>query len=140
MAGETSYASGYKATAFKGQGNQVCVLEATHEVLTTELQLADKIAFGKVPAGAVYLDAVLVTDDLDASTGLSLELGDDDDVDGLVDGTALGQAAAVTRGNGDYIINRKQVTAEKTIFVNVTAAATTPAAGTIRVTVYYYVP
>jgi hypothetical protein len=141
MAGETTYANGYKNTAFKGHGGgQVCVLEATHEVTTAELQLADKIAFGKIPAGAVYLDALLACDDLDSSTGLSLELGDDDDVDGLVDGTNLGQAAGFTRGNGDYVINRKQVTAEKTIFVNVTAAATTAVAGTIRVAVYYYVP
>lgn len=143
MAGETSYANGYVATAFKGHGGrQVCVMEATHEVLTTELQLADKIAFGKVPAGAVYLDAILAVDDLDSngSPALSLELGDDDDVDGLVDGTTLGQSASVTRGNGAYITNRTAVATEKTIYVNVTAAAATAAAGTIRVTVFYYVP
>lgn len=140
MAGETTYANGYTGRAFKGDGPQLCALDATHEVTTTELQLADKIIFGKVPKGAIYVDAILACDDLDSSTGLSLELGDDDDVDGLVDGTALGQAAAITRGNGAYITNRRQVTAEKNIIVNVTAAATTPVAGTIRAIVYYYVP
>ena len=141
MAGETSSFTEYTTTAFKGlQGRTVCVLDATHEILTTELELADKLRVGVVPAGAIYLDALLATDDLDSSTGLSLEVGDSNDVDGLIDGTALGQTAAFTRGNGAYIINKTQKTSETIVYLNVTAAATTAVSGTVRVIVYYYVP
>ena len=142
MAGETTYADGYVDTAFKGDGRSLCVLDATHEITTTELQLADKIRFGKVPAGAVYVSGYIATDDLDSngSPTVNLEVGDDDDVDGLYDGTTVGQAAGVVVFNGTYITNRTAVTAEKYIAVNLTAAAATAVAGTVRVVLYYYTP
>lgn len=141
MAGETTQFDTYSNNAAKARtAGVVCCIDATHEIQTTELQLADKIKVGELPAGAIYLDAYLACDDLDSSTGLSLELGDSNDVDGLVDGTALGQAAAITRANGAYITNRTQVTTQTTVYLNVTAAATTAVAGTVRVVVLYWCP
>ena len=142
MAGETTYADGYTNTAFSGLGRQLCVLDVTHEITTTELQLADKIRFGKVPAGAVYVGGYIATDDLDSngSPTVNLEVGDDDDVDGLYDGTTVGQAAGIVTFNGTYITNRTTVSTEKYIAVNVTAAAATAVAGTVRVVLYYYTP
>lgn len=140
MAGETTNFNEYSTSAFKGLGYQVCVLDRTHEITTGELELADKVRVGVIPAGAVYLDAYIAYDDLDTSTGLSLELGDANDVDGLVDGTSNGQSSGVARGNGAYLINKTTLTSDTTILLNVTAAATSAAAGTVRAVVLYYTP
>lgn len=142
MAGETASADGYVNTAFKGLGRQLCVLDVTHEFTAGQLELADKLNIGKVPAGSVYVGGFIATDDLDSngSPALVLDVGDDDDADGLLDGTTTGQAAAITTFNGAYITNRTAVTAEKTIAVTVQTAAATAAAGTIRVVLYYYTP
>ncbi len=143
MAGETSYANGYTGLAFKGDGPQVCVLDVTHEVTTTELQLADKIIFGKVPKGAIYVDALIAADDLDSggSPALTFDLGDTDSADGLIDGATVGQAAGSARAtSGAYIINRHATPAEKNIILTVATAPATAVAGTVRVVVQYYVP
>lgn len=142
MAGETSLADGYVNTAFKGLGRQLCVLDVTHEYTTGQLEVGDKLTIGKVPAGAVYVGGYIATDDLDSNGApqLNLEVGDDDDADGLYDGTTVGQAAGIATFNGAYITNRTQISAEKTITVVCTAAAATAAAGTCRVVLYYYTP
>jgi len=142
MAGETTYADGYTNNVFKAeQGRVECIVDATHEITTAELQVGDKIIFGKVPVGAVYLSGYIATDDLDSNGTplLNLEVGDEDDADGLYDGTTVGQAAGINQFNGAYITNRTVVTAEKNITVVVTAAAATAVAGTVRVVVRYYV-
>lgn len=142
MAGETTYANGYSNVPFQGLGANLSVLDVTHEVTTAELQLADKIHFGKVPKGAIYVGGYLATDDLDSNgtPTLVLDIGDDDDPDGLLDGTTTGQAAAITNFNGAYLTNRTAVTGEKSVIVTVQTAAATAAAGTIRVVLYYWTP
>lgn len=142
MAGETTYANGYTGRAFKGDGPTLCVLDVSHEITTTELQLADKIIFGRVPTGAIYVGGYLATDDLDSggSPALVLDVGDDDSSNGLLDGTTTGQAAAVTQFNGAYITNRQRTTAEKNVILTVQTAPATAAAGTVRLVLYYYVP
>lgn len=140
MAGETVYADGYVNTAFKGLGRQLCVLDVTHEITTGQLELADKVIFGKVPAGAVYVGGYMACDDLDGATSSVLDVGDDDTSNGLLDGTATGQTAAITTFNGTYITNRTTVSAEKNIILTVQTAPGTAAAGTVRVVLYYYTP
>lgn len=142
MAGETTQADAYSEVAFKGSGNQLCVLDRSHEVTTGELELADVIEFGKVPKGAVYVGGYLATDDLDSNgtPALVLDVGDDDDSDGLLDGATSGQAAAITNFNGAYLTNKTAVDGEKTVKVTVQTAAATAAAGTIRLVLYYYTP
>lgn len=143
MAGETTQADSYSEVAFKGSGNQLCVLDRSHEVTTAELQLADVIEFGKVPSGAVYVGGYLATDDLDAhatTPTLVLDVGDGDSSNGLLDGTTTGQAAAVTDFNGTYLTNKTTASGEKTVKVTVQTAAATAAAGTIRLVLYYYTP
>lgn len=145
MAGETTNADEYSTTAFKGHGIQLCALDVTNEVATGELQLADVIRIGKVPAGATYVGGFIATDDLDSNVSPALEfiLGDDDDDNGLlVTGSNAGQAAGVVSLTGSsagaYITNKTTTTAEKTIYLKVGTAAATAAAGTVRVVVYYY--
>ncbi len=142
MAGETTQADGFSSTAYKGSGNQLCVLDVTHEVTTGELEAADVIEFGKVPSGAIYVDGFIATDDLDSNGTPTLDLivGDDDDEDGLKVSGTVGQAAAVTEFDGAYLTNKTTVDGEKTIKVKVNAAAATAAAGTIRVVLTYYTP
>jgi hypothetical protein len=141
MAGETTYANGYTGRAFKGDGPQLCVLDVTHEVTTAELQLADKIIYGRIPKGAIYVDAYIASDDVDSATGVTFDLGDTADPDGLIDGTNVGQAGGLARATtGNYMINRHQTTEERDLILTVATAAATPVAGTVRVVVMYYVP
>ena len=138
----TTNADGYVSTAFRGDGNSVCVLDVTHEYTAGQLAINEVIKIGEIPKGAVYLDGYIVTDDLDSNATplLSLEVGDGDDADGLADGTTIGQAAGLVRFNGAYMTNRTALTAAKTIRVVTTAAAATAAAGTVRVVLSYYTP
>lgn len=142
MAAATTQANGYSTTAFQGMGANVTVLDVTHEVTAAELETGDVIQFGRIPKGSIYLDGYMACDDLDSNGAptLNLEVGDEDDVDGLLDGTTGGQAAAVTRFNGAYLTNKTTLTAEKVVSVKVTAGAATAAAGTIRVVLFYWTP
>lgn len=140
MAGETTNADGYSSTAFGTMGRVMGVLDVSHEVATTELELADIIQIGVVPKGAVYVRGYIATDDLDSngSPTLDLLLGDDDDADGLQATGTVGQAAAITELSGAYITNANTTDDEKTISLTVGTAAATAVAGTIRVVVEYY--
>lgn len=139
MAGETTQADGYSATAFKGRSRQECVLDVSHEVTTGELELADVIQLGVVPKGAIYTGGFIATDDLDSATSLDLLVGDVNDPDGLQASAAVGQSAAITMFNGSYITNKETTASEQTVSITVGAAAGTAVAGTIRVVVRYYV-
>ncbi len=139
MAGETTQADGYSATAFKGRSRQECVLDVSHEVTAGELELADVIQLGVVPKGAIYTGGFIATDDLDSATSLDLLVGDANDPDGLQASAAVGQAAAITSFNGSYITNKETTASEQTVSITVGAAAGTAVAGTIRVVVRYYV-
>lgn len=138
----TTQADEFSTTQFKGFGSgQLCVLDRTHEITTDELAASDVIEFGQVPEGAIYVDGYLATDDLDSGTPAAvLDVGDDDDSDGLLDGTDSGQAAGVHRFNGAYLIDKTAVSAAKTISVTVQTAPATAVGGTVRVVLWYYVP
>jgi hypothetical protein len=140
MAGETTNFDEYSTNAFKSFGNNIGVLDVTHEVTTGELELADVMRVGTVPAGSTYLYGYLISDDLDSGTALEFIVGDDDDDNGLlVTGSAVGQTAgAIATFNGAYILNKTTTTAEKTIYLKVGTAPTGAAAGTIRVVLFYY--
>ena len=139
MAGETTQADGYSATAFKGHSRQECVLDVSHEVTTGELELADVIQLGVVPKGAIYTGGFIATDDLDSATSLDLLVGDVNDRDGLQATGTVGQAAGITQFSGAYITNKQTTASEETVSITVNAAAGTAVAGTIRVVVRYYV-
>lgn len=141
MAGETTQADGYSATAFKGHSRQECVLDVSHEVTTGELELADVIQLGVVPKGAIYTGGFIATDDLDSNGTplLDLVVGDVNDPDGLQASGTVGQAAGITQLSGTYITNAETTDSEQTVSITVNAAAATAAAGTIRVVIRYYV-
>ena len=139
MAGETTQADEYSATAFQGRSRQECVLDISHEVTTGELELADVNQLGKVPKGAIYTGGFIATDDLDSATSLDLVVGDVNDPDGLQATGTVGQAAGITQFSGPYITNKQTTTSEETVSITVNAAAGTAVAGTIRVVVRYYV-
>jgi len=141
MAGETTYADGYTTTAYKGGAGEVCVLDVSHEITTGELELADVITFGHVPAGSIYLSGYIATDELDSGVdAVDLLVGDSTDPDGLQATGTVGQAAGITVFSGTYITNENTTTQDEAISVTVGAAPGTAAAGTIRVVVYYRTP
>lgn len=141
MAGETTFADGYTTTAYKGGAGELCVLDVSHEITTGELELADVISFGHVPAGSIYVGGFIATDELDSGVdAVDLLVGDSTDPDGLQATGTVGQAAGVTSFTGTYITNETTTTADETISVTVGTAPGTAAAGTIRVVVYYRTP
>lgn len=142
MAGETTRADGYTDTAYKGGAKELCILDASHEVTTGELELADVIQFGHVPKGAIYVGGYIATDDLDSNGTplLDLVVGDTTDPDGLMGTGTVGQAAGRSFFTGTDITNARTTTQEEIVSVTVNAAAATAAAGTIRLVVYYRVP
>lgn len=142
MAGETTQADGYTPVQFETPGRLLGVLDVTHEVSAGELELADVIEFGQVPEGAVYVDGYLACDDLDTdgTPALTFDVGDDDDPDGLLDGSNVGQAGGVARFNGALLVNKTKTDGPKTISVTVASAAEAGAAGTIRLVLMYYCP
>lgn len=99
---------------------------------------ADTIEFGYVPAGARIVFAVLEATDMDTNVAptLTLNIGDSGDVDRLFAVSTVGQAgtlssAIATAGNGyEY--------PAQTLITGVAGTnATTGAAGTVSLTVFY---
>ena len=133
----TTYADNYSTTAFKSFGDNIGVFDVTHEITTAELGTADKIIFGKVPAGTTYLDGYVACDDLDGGTSLVFAIGDDDDNDGLLTSNNIGQTGGVATFDGSYIINQSATDAEKLIAITVGLGAGTPQAGTVRIVINY---
>ena len=119
----------------RANAGETCV-SATYE-LTGALVVNDVIQMVKIPQGAKILDVVLSTDDLDTSTGLVLDVGDDGVTDRFIDGTTIGQTGGVARLNevGGHLY---EYTADNTIDVLVQVApASGAASGTINLSVTY---
>lgn len=107
--------------------------------LTAALVVDDVIQMLKVPIGAIILDVVLSTDDLDTSGSptLVLDVGDGDNDDRLISASTVGQAGGVAYMDEiDALLY--QYTADDTIDVSVkTAPATGASSGTINLAVTY---
>ena len=102
----------------------------------------DVIQMVKIPKGATINEVILNTTDLDTSTGVVLAVGDGNDVDRFIKDSAIGQTGGTARlgaGIVDNAGNNYTYTADDTIDVKVTTAATGTAAttGTVGLTVIY---
>lgn len=130
-------AAGIQARAGVGTGSVAATYTGT-----AALVLNDVIQMVKVPAGAVVREVILNTTDLDSSTGIVLAVGDGGDVDRFIKDSAIGQTGGTVRlgaGIVDNACNNYTYTAEDTVDVKVTTAATGTAATsfTIGLTVFY---
>lgn len=119
------------------------VVFAGEEVTVTAGQLTLNALFGsvKVPKGAVYLGALLLSTDIDTngSPAVVLSIGDSGDDDRLIAGATVGQAGGIDTGletTGFGVM----ATAETTIQVKVKTAPATAAGGTLTYGVLYVSP
>ena len=127
------------------KGKQVCSLTQVITVATTDLDLNDTMDVGWLPKGAIVIDAVMHYSDLDTGSTLVLDLGPTTNPDAYIDGavgtTALTARAGNVAGSAATMATEASVplTADTKVIVTVAAAATTPATGSILVSVQYVV-
>ena len=104
----------------------------------TTLVINDVIQMVKVPIGAVVLDLILDCADIDASTTITLSVGDGDSTARYIAASTVGRAGGIVRLS---VTGSTQTayTVEDTIDILVAAAATSTAVttGIIKLTVFY---
>jgi hypothetical protein len=110
--------------------------------LTAALALNDVIQLVQVPKNATILDVIINITDMDTSTGFAFSVGDGNVTDRYIKTSTIGQTGGTVRlGSGitDNACNQYKYTADDTIDLKVTTAATGTAAttGTIGCTVIY---
>lgn len=138
MATVTHTYAAANATRFgPGQARQVLCAAAIKALATTELDNAnDGTEMFWVPKGAVICGILLRVTDMDESTGLLFDVGDSVDDDRLLQafsGQAAGASTALAAAGFLY-----KYDADTKIILSVNTAATTPAAGTAYLCVYYF--
>lgn len=119
-----------------GENHQV---QAAHFTINTTavLTTADTFNFGKLPANARLVGGYMNCTDLDASTGLTINVGDSGSATRLFNASTLGQAggaALIPAAALDF-----QYTTETMITGSISNNATTTASGTIILVLLYYV-
>lgn len=143
MAGETTTSSRIESVGGKDLDHipaRVAVNEVwdyvTYEISATELQLNDVVQMIPVAAGAIILEVVLASDDLDAATSQAvvLDVGDGDDDDRFISGSTIGQGGGVSRLNSVAGLLYKY-TSDDTIDLKISTAPGTAAAGTVTLAV-----
>jgi hypothetical protein len=139
----TTYTSNYAASTYPAAGHGLgenLKAKTGSYAITAALVINDVIQMVRVPAGATVLDVLLVVPDLDASTGLTLDVGYGGDPDYWIAASTAGQAAALVRATAATALPLA-FTAEDTIDILIHAAPTTSATtGTLYLTVYYTMP
>lgn len=99
----------------------------------------DDVGLFYVPKGAVIVGATISATDMDSSTGLAIDVGDSGDEDRLIAAATVGQAGTLSSALAPAG-HLYKYTAETQIRAYIqTAASGTPAAGTLKVSVEYFV-
>lgn len=140
-----TYAKAVAATApaYAPRGQNVAVAWNRVGLATGELTLNAVYPLVRLPRGAVVHDVTFKTTDMDTSTGLVLSVGVAGDTERYVRRLS-GQAAGAARMANDATsaascIAAVPLAAETTVDLLIQAAATTPAAGTVDISVLYTV-
>jgi hypothetical protein len=100
---------------------------------------ADSANLCQIPAGAVVVGVMAESDDLDAATGITLNIGDTGSATRYFSGTNIAQTGATAWASAATGIFHRY-TANDMIRVAVQANATTSQNGNVRVAVLYYLP
>lgn len=129
------------APVYQSEGQEIACAWNRVTLATGELTLNAVWPLVRLPRGAIVHDIVFSTTDMDTSTGLIFSVGVAGDTERYVRRVS-GQAAGTFRMGNDAtaaasVIAAAALTGETTVDLLVQAAATTPAAGTVQVSVYY---
>lgn len=123
-----------------GYTRQVVCATAIVAMTTAMIDNAnDDVGLFRVPKGAVIVGGTISATDMDSSTGLAIDVGDSGDEDRLFAASTVGQAATLSSALAPAG-HLYKYTAETQIRAYIqTAASGTPAAGTLKVSVFYFV-
>lgn len=132
---------GTTAPAFQGEGVECAVAWNRVTLASTELTLNAVWPLIRLPRGAVVHNVIFKTSDMDSSTGLIFSVGVAGDTERYIRRVS-GQAAGTFQAGNDATAVTTMIAAvplvgETTVDLLVQAAATTPVAGTVDVSVYY---
>lgn len=139
-----TYTNSVAATApiYTSEGKECAVAWNTVALATGDLTLNNIIPLVWLPRGAIPHDMILITSDMDASTGLVLSVGVAGDTERYIRRLS-GQTAGVARLANDataaasVIAAAGPLTADTRVDLLIQAAATTPAAGTVKIAIFY---
>lgn len=102
--------------------------------LTAAAANSDIVKFFKAPAGFIVSDVILSSTDIDTngSPTVTIDVGDADDVDKLIDGSTIGRAGGIDRMNVTTGM-QYTYTADTEVYATILTVAT-GATGTIKLT------
>jgi hypothetical protein len=135
----TTYASTNAGSGVQPRsGVGITAVFGSYELLSAVALTNNVFQMVKIPQGAVILEVILATDDLDSSTGLVLDVGDGTTHDRFISGqTTVGRATGVCRLDQVDGLGY-QYTADDTIDVTLhTQPSGAQTTGTINLTVIY---
>lgn len=133
----TPLSTGGKAIG-SGWAREVVCATAIVALTTTNLGLNNLINLFNVPKGAVIVDAKLGATDMDSATSLVFDVGDATTADLLITAVTTGQSAGLTAALA-YTGHLYKYTAQTMLILKVHTAPGTPVAGTVTVSVMYFV-
>lgn len=144
MGATTYYADNYKANpTYSASQVGLTVTREFEFTITAAFVLDDLLKLAIIPAGIILCDYFVDVPDLDTSTGIVLDLGDDDDDDHFILGSTVGQAVGflapmITGGVKGRL--PKKYTAANNLVLHIDTAATGTAAtsGTIKGWMRYF--
>lgn len=137
---ETDLSRTYGLVVGPGASRQTVTATAIVAMTTAMIDNAnDDVGLFYVPKGAVIVGATISATDMDSSTGLAIDVGDAGDEDRLIAASTVGQAGTLSSALAPAG-HLYKYTAETQIRAYIqTAASGTPAAGTLKVSVTYFV-
>lgn len=127
---------------YQPEGKECAVAWQTMGLATGELTLNAVHPLVYLPRGAVVHDMILITTDMDSSTGLVMSVGVAGDTERYIRRLS-GQAAGAARLANDataaasVIAARAALTADTVVNLLIQAAATTAVAGTVTIGIFY---
>jgi hypothetical protein len=149
---QTEYATGQLVAPVPGCAGEMCSYRSTYAFATGDLVLNNIVEMGPLPAGCALVDVILDSDELDSSTGLTVDVGImDGDFGALLDdsgdartcdatiisATTTPRAGGVVRPTLASAFREPVSSSDVSIGVKIHAAPTTAVAGTLGLTVIY---
>lgn len=129
-------------TRIAGVGHRGVVAASAIVSMTTAMidNANDEVGLFRLPAGAVIIGGNLSATDMDSngSPALAIDIGDDSDEDRLFAASTVGQAATLSAAlaTAGHLY---KYTSDTLIKAYIQTAAATGVAGTLKVTIWYFV-
>lgn len=144
--GAVAFAATFKTNAVSYNKNlhqprtngEAAIMVGTYEIgAATDIANDNTIQMVPLPADVTVTDVILVADDIENGTTITLDVGDGNDPDAFIAASTIGQAGGLARSAAATAFPRYYSAAD-TIDVYIKSSAATPkTSGTFSLTVYY---